>query len=207
MSRIGALPSALLGAAGVVVVVGVSWLTFRQGRLLIDPVYPWAVITLVYLVASLLGYLRTEARQREIRNAFSRYMSPHYVQELAAHPEKLVLGGETRTMTIMFADIRGFSALSERLSPRLTCELVRDVMEHLTVTIMESAGVVVDYIGDGLLAMWNAPLDQPDHAARACRAALAMRDGLPELNRMWHGRLQGNLGRQHCAAHARFQLD
>ena len=71
------------------------------------------MITLVYLVASLLGYLRTEARQREIRSAFSRYMSPHYVEELAAHPEKLVLGGEMRTMTIMFCDIRGFTSRAE----------------------------------------------------------------------------------------------
>jgi adenylate cyclase len=67
-------------------------------------------------------------------------------------------------------------------------------MEHLTSRVMESAGVVVDYIGDGLLAMWNAPLEQSDHAARACRAALAMRDGLPELNRRWEGRIGKSIG-------------
>ena len=67
-------------------------------------------------------------------------------------------------------------------------------MQHLTARIMESSGVVVDYIGDGLLAMWNAPLEQPDHAALACRAALAMRDGLPELNRRWEGRLGKPIG-------------
>ena len=78
---------------------------------MIDPVFPWAVMTLVYLVASLLGYLRTEARQREIRGAFSHYMSPHYVDELAAHPERLKLGGQARIMTIMFCDIRGFTSL------------------------------------------------------------------------------------------------
>ena len=66
---------------------------------------------------------------------------------------------------MLFADIRGFSAVSEKISPRLACELIRDVMEHLTARVMESSGVVVDYIGDGLLAMWNAPLEQPDHAA------------------------------------------
>ena len=67
-------------------------------------------------------------------------------------------------------------------------------MEHLTARVMESAGVVVDYVGDGLLAMWNAPMDQPDHAMRACRAALAMRGGLPELNRRWEGRLGKAIG-------------
>jgi adenylate cyclase len=84
LPRIGALPSAVLGGASVAVASGTSWLLFRHARLLIDPVYPWAVITLVYLVATLLGYLRTEARQRQIRGAFSQYMSPHYVDELAA---------------------------------------------------------------------------------------------------------------------------
>ena len=97
-------------------------------------------------------------------------------------------------MTVLFADIRGFSAVSGRIPPRLACELIRDIMEHLTAHIMESAGVVVDYVGDGLLAMWNAPAEQPDHAVRACRAALAMRGGLPELNRRWEGRLGKAIG-------------
>ena len=113
LPRIGALPSAVLGGVSVAAALGGSWFAFKYAHLLIDPVYPWAVITLVYLVASLLGYLRTEARQREIRSAFSRYMSPHYVEELAAHPEKLVLGGEMRIMTIMFCDIRGFTSRAE----------------------------------------------------------------------------------------------
>ncbi len=121
LPRIGAMPSALLGGASVAVAFGTSWLAFKHAQLLIDPVYPWAVITLVYLVGSLLGYLRTEAQQREIRGAFSHYMSPHFVAELAAHPEKLKLGGEARLMTIMFCDIRGFTSLSEKLDAvRLT---------------------------------------------------------------------------------------
>ncbi len=121
LPRIGAMPSALLGGASVAVAFGTSWLAFKHAQLLIDPVYPWAVITLVYLVGSLLGYLRTEAKQREIRGAFSHYMSPHFVAELAAHPEKLKLGGEARIMTIMFCDIRGFTSLSEKLDAvRLT---------------------------------------------------------------------------------------
>ena len=76
-----------------------SWFAFKDLQLLIDPVYPWVVLSLVYLVASLLGYLRTEARQRQIRRTFSQYMSPHYVEELARHPERLKLGGQTRSMT------------------------------------------------------------------------------------------------------------
>jgi hypothetical protein len=86
LPRIGALPSAVLSGASIAIAFGTSWLLFRYARLLIDPVYSWAVMTLVYLVATLLGYLRTEARQRQIRGAFPQYMSPHYADELAAHP-------------------------------------------------------------------------------------------------------------------------
>ncbi len=128
-----------------------------------------------------MARVESEAQAARRRVQFEQFFTSDLVAALDRDPA--LLEGREREVTVLFADIRGFSAVSERLSPRLTCELIRDVMEHLTATIMESAGVVVDYIGDGLLAMWNAPLDQPDHAARACRAALAMRDGLPELNR------------------------
>jgi adenylate cyclase len=152
---------------------------------LIDPVYPWAVITLVYLVASLLGYLRTEARQREIRNAFSRYMSPHYVQELAAHPEKLVLGGEARTMTIMFCDIRGFTTLAEGMDARTLTRFMNSFLSPMTEIITERKGTIDKYIGDCIMAFWNAPLDDPEHAQNAVRAAQAMRRELVELNHGW----------------------
>jgi adenylate cyclase len=185
VSRIGALPSALLGAAAVIAAVGISWLSFRQARLLIDPVYPWAVITVVYLVASLLGYLRTEARQREIRNAFSRYMSPHYVEELAAHPEKLVLGGESRTMTIMFCDIRGFTTLAEGMDARTLTKFMNSFLSPMTEIITEQKGTIDKYIGDCIMAFWNAPLDDLEHARNAVRAAQAMRRELADLNRGW----------------------
>jgi adenylate cyclase len=191
VSRIGALPSALLGAAAVVASVGISWLAFRQAQLLLDPVYPWAVITLVYLVASLLGYLRTEARQREIRNAFSRYMSPHYVQELAAHPEKLVLGGESRTMTIMFCDIRGFTSLAEGMDARTLTRFMNSFLAPMTEIITEQKGTIDKYIGDCIMAFWNAPLDDPEHAQNAIRAAQAMRHELAELNRGWEDEALG----------------
>ena len=94
--RIGALASALFGVAAIVVEIAISWFAFRYWHLLIDPIYPTAVLVLVYFVSSVLGYLRTEVRQqRNPQRAFSRYMSPHYVAELARNPEKLQLGGES----------------------------------------------------------------------------------------------------------------
>ena len=185
LPRIGALPSAVLGGAAVTAALGGSWVAFKFAHLLLDPVYPWAVITLVYLVASLLGYLRTEARQRQIRSAFSRYMSPHYVEELAAHPEKLVLGGEMRVMTIMFCDIRGFTSRAEGMDAHTLTRFMNTFLSPMTEIITDQKGTIDKYIGDCIMAFWNAPLDDPDHAKNAVRAAQAMRRQLIDLNRGW----------------------
>lgn len=138
-------------------------------------------------VAAGLARQESEAHAARRRVQFEQFFTPDLAAALDR--DRALLEGREREVTVLFADIRGFSGVSERLSARLTCELIREIMEHLTAKIMESAGVVVDYVGDGLLAMWNAPVEQPDHAVRACRAALAMRDGLPDLNRRWEGRL------------------
>ena len=185
LPRIGAMPSALLGGASVVVAFGTSWFAFKYAQLLIDPVYPWAVITLVYLVGSLLGYLRTEAQQRAIKGAFSHYMSPHFVAELAAHPEKLKLGGEAKVMTIMFCDIRGFTSLSEKLDAVRLTQFMNSFLTPMTEIITERQGTIDKYIGDCIMAFWNAPLDDPDHVQHAVQAAQAMRRKLVELNRVW----------------------
>ena len=185
LPRIGALPSAVLGGASVAAAFGGSWLAFKYAHWLLDPVYPWAVMTLVYLVASLLGYLRTEARQREIRSAFSRYMSPYYVEQLAAHPEKLVLGGEMRIMTIMFCDIRGFTSMAEGMDAQTLTQFMNTFLSPMTEIITQYKGTIDKYIGDCIMAFWNAPLDDPDHANNAVGAAQAMRRQLAELNRVW----------------------
>jgi adenylate cyclase len=127
----------VLGGTSVAVAFGTSWLLFKHAHLLIDPVYPWAEMTLVYLVATLLGHLRTETRQRQIRGAFSQYMSPHYVNELAAHPERLKLGGQARNMTIMFCDIRGFTSLSEKLDAESLTHFMNSFLSPMTEIIIE----------------------------------------------------------------------
>ena len=142
------------------------------------------------VAAGLAAGERSPAAHRRVQ--FEQFFTSDLAAALDRDPT--LLEGREREVTVLFADIRGFSEVSERLPARLSCELIRDFMEHFTARIVESAGVVVDYMGDGLLAMWNAPVDQPDHAALACRAALAMRDALPELNRRWQDRLGRPLG-------------
>src|SRR5712671_137567 len=185
LPRIGALLSAVLGAPAVVAAFAMSWFAFKDLQLLIDPVYPWVVLSLVYLVASLLGYLRTKARQRQIRRTFSQYMSPHYVEELARHPERLKLGGQARSMTIMFCDIRGFTSLSERLDAEALTHFMNSFLSPMTEIITEQKGTIDKYIGDCIMAFWNAPLDDPEHVQNAVRAAQAMHRKLAELNREW----------------------
>ncbi|MFI5456216.1 MAG: adenylate/guanylate cyclase domain-containing protein [Isosphaerales bacterium] len=158
----------------------------------ISPLEAQLTQVLAAAVAAGLARLQSEAQAARRRVQFEQFFTPELAGALDRDPT--LLEGREREVTVLFADIRGFSEVSERLTPRLSCELIRDVMEHLTAKIVESAGVVVDYMGDGLLAMWNAPVEQLDHAARACRAALAMRDGLPELNRRWEDRLGRPLG-------------
>jgi adenylate cyclase len=128
-----------------------------------------------------------EAEAGRLRVQFEQFFSADLARELQRNPR--LLDGQEREVTVLFSDIRGFSRLSEKLGATETCKLVSDVMDHLTTNVRDQDGVVVDYAGDGLMAMWNAPANQPDHAAKACRAALAMIAGLPELDARWNERL------------------
>jgi adenylate cyclase len=131
-----------------------------------------------------------EAARRRVQ--FEQFFNLELARELDRDPS--LLEGHEREVTILVSDIRGFSRMAEKLGPRETCHLMNDILERLTFQIHEQGGVVVDYVGDGIMAMWNAPVDQPDHGARACRAALAMQAELPPLNERWRSRINNTLG-------------
>jgi adenylate cyclase len=147
------------------------------------------------LLASAVGVglarLEQEASAARLRVQLEQFFPGGLARELEKNPR--LLEGQEREVTVLFSDIRGFSRVSEKLGPTDTCRLAADVMDRLTARVYDSEGVVVHYAGDGLMAMWNAPKDQPDHAERACRAALAMLGELPTLNDQWHDRLGGPL--------------
>jgi adenylate cyclase len=117
------------------------------------------------------------------RVQFEQFFSAELVGELERNPN--LLEGRSLEVTILVSDLRGFTGLSERLGANNTCKIIRDLMEHLTERIVDQGGVIVDYAGDGILAMWNAPVLQPDHALRACRAAQAMQLEMIGLNARW----------------------
>jgi adenylate cyclase len=146
---------------------------------------------LVQLLAAAAGANLARSLAQRTRVQFEQFFSADLVRELERNAN--LLEGRTDEVTVLFSDLRGFTALSERLGPHRTCHLLREMMERLTERIVEHGGVIVDYAGDGILAMWNAPVQQPDHAARACRAALAMLAELPELNARWSAEAAGSL--------------
>ncbi|MCC7089162.1 MAG: GAF domain-containing protein [Dehalococcoidia bacterium] len=144
-----------------------------------------ALVVQVLAAAAGAGLEREEQRERAIRSQvqFEQFFSPELARELAL--DASLLEGREREVTVLFSDVRNFSRISENLGPQRTFVMMQEVMELQSQRIRETDGVVVDYVGDGLLAMWNAPTDQPDHAVRACSAAIAFLGDLPALSARW----------------------
>jgi adenylate cyclase len=163
-----------------------------QAAAAVRPLEAQLVQVLAAAVGVGLARLGSEAEAARRRVQFEQFFSPELSRELDRDPA--LLDGREREVTVLFSDVRGFSRISERLTPRETFDLVGDVMQRLTERVREHRGVVVDYVGDGLLAVWNAPADEPEHADLACRAALAMLSELPALNGRWGERVGGPLG-------------
>ena len=184
LPRIGAVWSLVIGTAATGIVVAGSWYLFSQHGWMVDPVAPSFMVFFVFLSQTLLSYLRSEAARQQVRGAFSRYLSPVVVEQLAKHPERLELGGEQRTISVMFADIRGFTTISERLKddPQDLTKLINEFLTPMTAIVLTNSGTIDKYIGDCLMAFWNAPLDDEEHAAHACRAALGMLAAVEPLN-------------------------
>ncbi len=152
-----------------------------------DPVLPGVPLVLSFILAAALSYA-TEGRQKlYIRRMFGQYMSGAVIEHLLEHPEKLGLGGERRRVTLFFSDLAGFTTISERLSPETVVSLLNDYLSAMTEIILDEAGTVDKFEGDAIMAFWGAPLEQPDQAVRACRAALRQTRALVELNRRFAG--------------------
>jgi adenylate cyclase len=173
------------GTLIVASLVGTSWYLYAQHRLLIDFTYPLGSSLLIYLTLVFSSYVREQSQRRRIRSAFSQYLSPALVAQLAQSPEKLVLGGEEREMTIMFSDVRGFTAISEsyKHDPQGLTALMNRFLTPLTNAILDRKGTIDKYMGDAIMAFWNAPLDDASHQLNACEAALDMLDRIDALNK------------------------
>ena len=182
--QFGPVTLVALGAAFASMLIGMSVYFYTQNRLLIDFTYPLMSTTAVYLTLIFSSFVREQAQRRQIRSAFGQYLSPALVEQLAQSPEKLVLGGEEREMTIMFSDMRGFTSISEtyKNDPQGLTALMNRFLTPLTNAILNRKGTIDKYMGDAIMAFWNAPLDDKDHELNACEAALDMLERVDELN-------------------------
>jgi len=181
------LPASIVVALGALLIaglIGMSWYFFVAHNLLIDFTYPLMSCWLIYLVLTFFNYFREQQQRQQIRSAFGFYLSPQLVEQLARTPEKLVLGGEERRMTILFSDVRGFTTISEHYKddPQGLTHLMNRFLTPLTNAIIERKGTIDKYIGDAIMAFWNAPVDDTEHEANACDAALEMLTRAETLN-------------------------
>jgi adenylate cyclase len=173
-----------IGALFATLLIGTSWYFYQHYRLLIDFTYPLMSTTSIYLALIFFSFVREQKQRRQIRSAFGQYLSPALVAQLANSPEKLVLGGEEREMTIMFSDVRGFTTISEsyKNDPQGLTALMNRFLTPLTNAILERKGTIDKYMGDAIMAFWNAPLDDTQHQLNACEAAVNMLERIDELN-------------------------
>lgn len=181
---LGAAMMLALGAAVAAVVAAGSWYFFTEHRTLIDATYPLLATFLVYLTLIFINYFREQIQRRRIRTAFGQYLAPSLVEQLAHSHETLVLGGEERDMTIMFSDVRGFTTISEiyKDDPQGLTSLINHFLTPMTNAIIDHNGTIDKYIGDAIMAFWNAPLHDPGHELNACEAALEMLHRVATLN-------------------------
>lgn len=172
----------VIGAALAGVLVAGAWFAFRRYGLLIDPTFPLAGSFAVYSAMIFFQFTISDADKRVVRRAFISYVDPDLLAEIEKNPDKLQLGGETRELTVLFLDIRNFTTLSEGLEPHALVNLLNTLFGELGTSITENLGTIDKFIGDSIMAFWNAPVDVPNHPLRACLAALGMRQTLVRLN-------------------------
>jgi adenylate cyclase len=180
----GALVNLLIGGAIALLLAAGAWYLFVAQKLLIDVSYPLASSFAIFLLMTFMNYIREEKRRTWVRAAFRQYLSPVLVEQLIREPGRLVLGGETREMSILFSDVRGFTSIAEsfKSNPAGLTALMNRMLTSLSHPIIERRGTIDKYIGDAIMAFWNAPLDEPNHALNACEAALDILRRLDDLN-------------------------
>jgi adenylate cyclase len=180
-------PVKLVGVAALfaTALVGTSSYFYLHDRMLIDFTYPLMSTTAIYLTLIFASFVSEQRQRKEIRGMFAQYMSPVLVEQLAQSPEKLVLGGEEREMTIMFSDVRGFTSISEtyKHDPQGLTALMNRFLTPLTNAILARKGYVDKYMGDAIMAFWNAPLDDKEHEINACSSAIDMLEKIDEVNK------------------------
>jgi adenylate cyclase len=140
---------------------------------------------MIYLGITVYRYITEEREKKKIRGAFQYYLTASVINEMLKDPSKLKLGGDKKDLTVLFSDIRGFTSISEKLTPEALVHLLNEYLTAMTNLVFKYDGLLDKYMGDAIMAVFGAPLDQPDHAVRACRTALSMMEELKTLQKKW----------------------
>jgi len=179
---LGPIAGLAAGFAALVASVGLSWWLFIGQGIMLDPSFPLIGLTLTYLGLVFLRFLTTDVQKKQIRRAFGYYVAPSLLAAIEKNGDRLKLGGEVRPVTVMFSDMRGFTSLSEKLEPQQILGILNTLFGALGAEIVGKYGTIDKFIGDAIMAFWNAPVDVEGHEERALEAALGMRLRLAELN-------------------------
>lgn len=182
------LPTAMLGVLALIVAYeALCYALFLEGQW-ISMVYPPVAALLTLLFKGSWRYMVLERNARQMRAMFSSYMSPRLLSQIERHPDAISIGGDNRDVTVMFTDIRGFTTFSEKHPPQKVVERLNEYLGAMVQLIHQHDGTVDKFMGDGIMAYWGAPLEQPDHAARAVACALAMRAQMAVFATEWAAR-------------------
>jgi len=185
LPRFSAVRGILFSGAVLAGFVVVNTLLFTKLNLWFNLVYPLLSVLAVYVGITLYRYITEEREKQKIRGAFQYYLTASVINEMLKDPTKLKLGGDKKKLTVLFSDIRGFTTISEKLSPEDLVHLLNEYLTSMTDLVFKYEGLLDKYMGDAIMAVWGAPLDQPDHAERACRTALEMLAELRKLQAKW----------------------
>ena len=192
LGPIGGLSIFLVGSGGI---ISSSYYFFKSKLFLVDPISPLIISLSVYVAVTFFNFLFTELERSRVRGAFAQYLSPEMVNRLAESSESLVLGGERKEMTFLFSDIRGFTKISEQYKddPEALTQLINELLTVLSNAILDHGGTIDKYMGDCIMAFWNAPTDQANHRQLAIESAHAMNNALSEFNQNLEGSLDFKL--------------
>jgi len=185
VSRLGAVSGLLAATALATGYVALTIRLFAANGVWLGVTHPVLALGVTYTSLTVRAYLAEQRARTKVTSAFGQYVSPVVIEQMLAQPDQLRLGGEERVLTVLFCDMAGFTTIAERLTPTQTIELLSEHHAAMTERVYACEGMLKEYVGDELMAIFGAPIAQPDHALRACRAALAMRAAQAEFSREW----------------------
>jgi adenylate cyclase len=184
MAYVPILPATFLVVASIVGYLIYSFVSFDHG-VIRNIVFPLFVFVTSYISLALYRYFVEYNQRRFLKKAFSLYVSPTILDEIIKNPKNLTLGGSRREMTVLFADIAGFTTISERVPPDELSFMLNSYLTRVSRIIFSYNGVIDKFIGDAVMAFWNAPLNDKNHALNACEAALKVEEEIKTIREEW----------------------